>query len=113
MIGGNLNAIIQIKDEGKKNSLGERIHTWTDFLVLKGWLDFSSGDSKSNTFNAKIQESTHVFICDYQEMNKKITAENSRFLIDNKVYSVMLIDDPMNLHQHLEFYLKFVGGQNG
>ena len=30
MIGGNLTALIQVKDEGTKNSIGERIHQWVD-----------------------------------------------------------------------------------
>ena len=42
-----------------------------------------------------------------------VTSENARMLIDGLIYQIMLIDDPMNLHQHLEIYLKFVGGQNG
>jgi hypothetical protein len=29
------------------------------------------------------------------------------------VYDVLLIDDPMNLHQHIEVYLQFVGGGLG
>lgn len=139
MIGGNTLALFQVKDGGKKNAIGEREHNWVDVASSKGWLDLSGGESKYTTYNAKIQESTHIFLCDYQTFkglsgewvwdtlnfisneistltsDKKVdvTSENARMLIDGLIYQIMLIDDPMNLHQHLEIYLKFVGGQNG
>ena len=31
-------------------------------------------------------------------------------VIGGKVYEVMLIDDPMELHEQLEIYLKYTGG---
>lgn len=110
MIGGNTTALIQVKNEGEKNAIGERVNQWSDAVGLKGWLDLSSGESKYAPHSAKIQESSHLFICDYQNLN--VTSENVRILIDGFVYDIMLIDDPMNLHQQLEIYLKFVGGQN-
>ena len=139
MIGGNTLALFQVKDGGKKNAIGEREHNWVDVASSKGWLDLSGGESKYTTYNAKIQESTHIFLCDYQTFkglsgewvwdtlnfisgeistltsDKKVdvTSENATMLIDGLIYQIMLIDDPMNLHQHLEIYLKFVGGQNG
>ena len=27
------------------------------------------------------------------------------------VYEILLIDDPMHMHEHLEIYLKYIGGQ--
>lgn len=139
MIGGNTLALFQVKDGGKKNAIGEREHNWVDVASSQGWLDLSGGESKHTTYNAKIQESTHIFLCDYQTFkglsgkwvwntlkfisgeistltsdNKvDVTSENARMLIDGLIYQILLIDDPMNLHQHLEIYLKFVGGQNG
>lgn len=110
MIGGNITADIQIST-ASKNELGENIPSWATLHSHEGFLDLSSGDSKYTTNNAKIQESTHVFICDYFELDKRIKAENSRVVIDGQIYDVMLIDDPMNLHKHLEIYLKFTGGQ--
>ena len=32
-------------------------------------------------------------------------------LINGEVYEVLLYDDPVQLHEHLEIYLKYVGGQ--
>ena len=139
MIGGNITALIQVKDEGKKNAIGERVHQWVDVASTKGFLDLSAGDTKNTTFNAKIQESTHIFLCDFQSFKGlsgkwvwnpfsfvngvistatldeevDVTSENARIIIEGQIYNLQFIDDPMNLHQHLEIYLKFVGGQNG
>ena len=139
MIGGNKLAEIQVKDDGVKNLIGECIHSWVGCGVLKGFLDLSNGDSNSNNFNAKIQESTHIFICDYAELNNlaegwiwdtfnfetgiikntatstsvDVTSENARLFIDGKVYQIKIIDDPMGLHDHIEIYLKYTGGGLG
>ena len=58
------------------------------------------------------------FICDYfrwkdATQDAEVTSENSRLILNGEVYNVLLIDDPMNLHQHLEVYLQFVGGGLG
>ena len=112
MIGGNVKAIIQIKDSDKQNAIGEYQTVWKDNKCITGFLDLSSGDSKYLPNNAKVQESTHIFICDYVPLDD-VTSENSRMIINNQLYDIMLIDDPMKLHQQLEIYLKYVGGQNG
>lgn len=113
MVGGNVNGVLQLKLT-EKNEIGEATAIWRDTVTLFGWLDLSGGDSKHTTFNAKIQESTHVFICDYTDLSfYKINAENSRMIVNGMIYEVLLIDNPMELNQHLEIYLKFVGGQNG
>lgn len=106
-IGGNTTAKIQTKDAGTKNGIGERIHTWVDAVTLTGFLDYMTGDSKYATFNAKLQETTHIFICDYQQLT--VTSETSRLIHEGKTYEILLIDDPMGLHQQLEIYLKYVG----
>lgn len=110
-IGGNVTATIQVYTSAK-NEIGESEKKWTDAQKLKGWLDLSSGDSSYTAYNAKIQESSHVFICDHVTLNGSIKAENSRLIDeDGLVYDIMLIDDPMRLHEQLEIYLKFTGGQ--
>lgn len=109
-IGGNITALMQTKGKVKKNSIGERVATWIDAATLIGWLDLSSGDSRHTMFSAKIQESTHIFLCNYCEL-AGITSENAQMIINGKVYEVLLIDNPMNMNEHLEIYLKFVGGQ--
>nr|DAJ02489.1 MAG TPA: head tail adaptor [Caudoviricetes sp.] len=108
-IGGNTKAVIQVRTS-VKNAIGASETTWKDAETLEGWLDLSGGESRYNSYNTKIQQSTHIFLADYRELGKKIKAENSRVVIDNELYDVMLIDDPMNLHKQLEIFLKFTGG---
>lgn len=110
-IGGNTIAELQVNTGSAKNEIGERITQWSTADHITGWLDLSGGDAKYNSYNAKIQESTHVFIADWKEVDVSVTAENSRMLIHNRVYDVMLIDNPMELNQQLEIYLKYTGGQ--
>ena len=106
MIGGNIEATLQQINESTTNAIGEKVQSWLDIHTLKGWLDLSTGDSRY-TYGAKLQESTHIFITDYTPIDRK--ANDKRLLVNGVVYEVLLIDDPMELHQHLEIYLKFVG----
>lgn len=110
MIGGNTIAILQVSTT-TKNEIGEAVKAWTNVQSITGFLDLSGGDSKYNTYDAKIQESTHIFIADYVALDASIKAENSRMIVNGGRYDVMLIDDPMGLHKHLEIYLKYTGGQ--
>lgn len=111
-IGGNITAAIQVKAI-TKNEISEQMESWADVQSIKGWLDLQGGDSKYSTYNAKIQESTHIFIADYVPLDSRIKAENSRMVIKGKRYDIMLIDNPMELENRsqLEIYLKFTGGQ--
>lgn len=118
-IDGNTEAVIQIRTT-VKNELGEDVGTYIPARPsFYGWLDLSGGDSKYTTYHAKIQESTHIFVCDYfplvcqteEHASMKITPENSRLVINSEVYEVMLYDNPMNMGRQLEIYLKYTGGQ--
>lgn len=111
-IGGNITAVIQTATT-TKNAIGEQVKSWADAQTLKGWLDLSGGDSKYTTYNAKIQESTNVFIADYVPLAAGIQAENSRMTINGKIYDILLIDNPMEMRSgsQLEIYLKYTGGQ--
>ena len=106
MIGGNIKAILQQKSTAETNAIGEKIPTWTDVDTLWGFLDLSSGESHY-TYNTKLQESTHIFICDHTTIDGN--AANKRLLVNGAAYDVLLIDNPMELNQQLEIYLKFVG----
>jgi len=119
MIIGNMTAMLQVRTT-TQNKIGEDVESWEDVIDLKGFLDLSSGESKYTTYNAKIQESTHIFICDYKpipefiEVNGelvKVTSENARMVANSQNYDVVLIDNPMELNQHYEIYLKYTGGQ--
>ena len=106
MIGGNLEVKIQQNKGSATNGIGECVPKWTDYMTLKGWLDLSTGDSKY-THDTKLQESTHIFICDYTPIDRN--AEDKRLTVNGLVYDILLIDDPMEMHEHLEIYLKRVG----
>ena len=118
-IGGNIEAVLQIYAP-IENEIGSMTESWQDVITLKGFLDLSSGDSKNTTYDAKIQESTHIFICDYKPISEslevegnfiRVSPENARMVANSQRYDVMLIDNPMNLNKHLEIYLKYTGGQ--
>ena len=118
-IGGNIEATLQI-NVPVENEIGSVVDTWVDVVSLKGFIDLSAGDSKHTTYDAKIQESTHIFICDYRPIPEslevegnfvRVSPENARMVANSQRYDVMLIDNPMNLNKHLEIYLKYTGGQ--
>ena len=111
MIGGNIKALLQMQNGTAKNEIGEGVPEWETAHEIEGFLDLSSGDSKRTVYNAKVQESTHIFICDYFGISEQVKAENSRMIIAGLEYDVMLIDNPMNLNEHLEIYLKYTGAQ--
>lgn len=106
MIGGNIEAVVQRISGSETNRIGETVNTWTDLCPLRGWLDLSTGDSRY-TYDAKLQESTHIFIADYTPIDQN--PADKRLVVNGVIYEILLIDDPMGLHQHLEISLKFVG----
>lgn len=110
MIHGNTRAELQIRKVAT-NKYGDQDKKWDTVQTVFGWLDLQGGDSRYTTYNAKVQESTHIFLADYVEMDTRIKAENSRAVIDGHVYDIMLIDDPMGIHRQWEIYLKYTGGQ--
>lgn len=111
MIGGNLTAIIQVKN-ATTNELGENVLTWTDKCKLKGWLDLSSGNS-NYSHNTKSEDSTHVFISDYDPDVRNLDITQCRLKTKDRVYEIRFIDDPMEIHDHLEIILTLVGVGNG
>ena len=107
MIDGNVTAVLQTKTSSK-NAFGEKVESWNDVQLLKGFLDFTGGDgSYKSNFKGAVEETTHIFICDYDNVASEVKPTQCRLLCDNKVYDVLMIDDPMNLHQHLEIMLKY------
>lgn len=133
-IGGNVYGIIQVKTT-EKNKYGEKVAAWHDVLSLRGFLDLSNGTADYQNANAKVQDSTHIFICDYTALSDvktgrlwdpfsfatgeiktddgktvDVTNENARMHINSKYYAIQLIDDPLEMHQQFEIYLKFMEG---
>lgn len=117
-IGGNITGIIQTKTAQKdgfgnilKNGIGEAVIDWADAFSQKGWLGLQNGESKRSNFNAKIEESTHVFLCDYHSGIYALADQDTRMIIKGKMYDVLLIDNPDEMDEQLEIYLRKVGGQ--
>lgn len=109
MIGGNTIAVLQTKTSSK-NAFGEKTNTWTDKQLLKGFLDYTGGDgSYKSNFKGELEETTHIFICDYDKITAEAQPTQSRLVIDNKAYDVLMIDNPMGLNKHLEIMLKYNG----
>jgi head-tail adaptor len=114
-IGGNITGIVQTKTKSGKNDIGEMVHTWENKVSLPGWLGLQSGDSKYTNYSAKIEESTHVFLCDYNSDVYALSnsTEDKRMLLKGIVYDILLIDNPDEMDEQLEIYLKRVGAWNG
>lgn len=110
-IGGNQYLHLQMQTT-TQNAIGEDVLEWKRVHSLWGFLDLSGGDAKYGNYNAKIQESTHIFLADYEPLPEGLTAENCRAMDeDGLFYDVTLIDDPMKLHEQWEIFLKYTGGQ--
>lgn len=129
-IGGNTTAILQVQRENGVDAIGNPVIEWKDIPGENadkwrwdpfnfedgaigsccGWLDLVSGTSPVQNYNAKISESSHYFLTDYDSTLANQDPEVCRMLIDGKIYDVQCIDDPMGMHEHLEIYLKAVGG---
>ena len=88
------------------NEIGGFVETQEELFKVKGFLDLLTGNEKT-TNNAFMEESTHILLMNYRTGIK--AKEN--WLVDEigNRYDIMLVDDPMNFHRHLEIYLKFVG----
>lgn len=105
---GNVTADIQVSTQ-TVNDIGERVPAWETVQTLTGWIDYQSGDAVYTNYAADIQESTHVFVCDYVPLDPRIRPDSARLVCNGQPYDITLIDDPMELHYHYEIFLKRVG----
>lgn len=112
-IGGNITGVIQRKGYSFQNEIGEKETAWEDAAKPTGWLGLQSGDSKYSNFSAKLEESTHVFLCDYNSIIYALSGLDTRMIIKGFVYDVLLIDNPDEMDEQLEIYLRKVGAWNG
>lgn len=97
--------LLKYDKTGKRNSLGQIIHDFQETVSFDGWIDFLSGE-ESNNQNAITADSTHVIIT--FETNLEI-AISDRIRFKDKDYEVTYVDNPMELNDHLEIFLKAVG----
>ncbi|MCM8710537.1 head-tail adaptor protein [Clostridium sp. SYSU_GA19001] len=90
------------------NGIGGFIETPIELFKIKGYLDLLSGNELT-TNNTFMEESSHILLTDYRQDIKS----KEHWIVDEKGnhYNIILVDDPLNLHHHLEVYLKFVGNK--
>lgn len=111
-IGGNITGTIQTKTT-EKNAIGESVQTWADAFSSAGWLGMQSGEKKYSTFYAKIEESSHVFLCNFHPGIYALRDQDIRMIIKGNMYDVLLIDNPDEMDEQLEIYLRMVGAWDG
>lgn len=105
-IGGNIDCILKY-EKITTSAIGEKVKDWVELQTIHGFLDLQNQAKDFATYNKAMEDSTHVFICDYVNIPKKAT--ELKAVIDGEDYDVTYIDDPMKLHYHLEIFLKKVG----
>ena len=111
-IGGNVYGVIQTKTT-VKNEIGESEITWADAFRHIGWLGLQSGDSDHVNHKTKLEESTHVFLCDFHSGIYALADQDTRMIFKGFVYDVLLIDNPDEMDEQLEIYLRKVGAWDG
>ena len=107
-IGGNITGVIQTK-KTINNEIGESEITWADAFSHKGFLDMQSGDSDYSKHKTKLEESTHVFLCDFHSGIYALADQDTRMICKGMIYDVLMIDNPMEKNEQLEIYLRKVG----
>lgn len=109
MIGGNATAEV-LRTAKTKDASGLAVPGESERLMeIRGWLDYQSGQPSRQAYQAKVQEATHLWICDYLEDFASLPVGGLSLSIGGLAYEVLLIDDPMGMHEHLEAYLRRVG----
>ena len=117
-IGGNIDLVLKRKDGFTTNEIGERIPNYVDYITLHGFLDMANNNTGHSTFNAKVQDSSHYFVCDYVEfpvfvdekgLSRVATPNDLKGFCNGKEYDVLWIDNPMELNYQYEIYLEYKG----
>lgn len=105
-IGGNIDLILKY-NEPVKSAIGEYEPKWVELQTIRGFLDLMNNGKDFATYNKAMEDSTHVFICDYVSISKRATELMA--VCNGKEFDVTYIDNPMELNKHLEIFLKRVG----
>ena len=105
-IGGNIDCVLKCESV-TTSAIGEKVKSWVELQTIHGFLDLMNNGKDFATYNKAMEDSTHIFICDYVSISKKAT--ELKAVINGKEYDVTYIDNPMELNRHLEIFLKRVG----
>lgn len=109
MVGGNVPADV-MRERKTKDAKGLYVSGEPERVMgLKGWLDYQAGQASHLAYQAKTDDTTHVFLCDYDEAYAGLKTDGLYLEVSGRKYEVLLIDDPMGLHEHLETLLRHVG----
>lgn len=109
MVGGSVTAEV-VRAQKTKNAQGVFVLGDPEHLMdMLGWLDYQAGQASHLAYQAKVEDTTHVFISDYDAAYAALSEAGLSLVVEGKSYEVLLIDDPMGLHAHVETYLRHVG----
>lgn len=117
-IGGNIELVLKRKNGFTTNEIGERIPSYIDYITLNGYLDMSNTITSHSTYNAKVQDSSHYFVCDYVEfptftdekgLSRVAVPSDLKAYCNGKEYDVLWVDNPMELNYQYEIYLEYKG----
>lgn len=90
------------------DELGGITQEYQDVYTGEGYLDLLSGTNQNQIQNATIEQSTHVLICDYFENYQSKIKDKMYVVLGGRRYLITYVDDPVQAHDHLEIYLKYV-----
>lgn len=93
------------------DGIGGYDDVWVSFLEVKGYLDMVNGTDLNGQQNAYIEQSTHMLII--PDIPSEEITDKMRVAAEGKVYDITFVDDPVNVHHHLEVYLTFAGVEHG
>lgn len=115
-VGGNTRGTLR-RIKFKTNNLGineaDETDTGNSICDLNGHLDLLTGGAKLTASTKILEESTHVFVCEYIDLVGKYdldihSYEGLVLSVNGINHKVTYIDDPMWLHAHLEVFLKVI-----
>lgn len=97
-------SILKYGKTARKNNLGQPIYDYLEKSSFDGYIDFLGGEETLNQ-KAITAESTHVIVTFETDIELD---KADRIMFGQKVYDVTYIDNPMELNDHLEIFLKQV-----
>jgi len=89
------------------DNIGGVSETWSDVMMIHGYIDMLTGSDQNTTQNAFVEQSTHILI----------VPTHTDGIIDKmrvvdamgRYYDITYVDDPVGQKHHLEIYLKYGG----